>query len=257
MPPIEFFVVYAALVGLIVGSYLNVVVHRLPHQQSTVVPRSRCPQCGAAIRARDNLPVLSWLLLRGRCRDCGARISVRYPLIELLTAALFAGCVLRFGATATAAAGALFCAALLALAAIDVEHFLLPDRITLPGLALALLAQPFLAWGSLPGALQGALFGAGILLVMAGVWELLRGVEGMGLGDVKMLAMIGAFLGVHGVVVTLVFASFAGSVVGVTLLARGSIELQGKLPFGLFLALGGAIALFAGEPLARAYLALL
>ena len=257
MPPIEFFVVYAALVGLIVGSYLNVVVHRLPHQQSTVVPRSRCPQCGAAIRVRDNLPVLSWLLLRGRCRDCGARISVRYPLIELLTAALFAGAVLRFGVTPTAAACALFSAALLALAAIDVEHFLLPDRITLPGIGLALAAQPLLVWGSLAGALQGALVGAGILLVMAGLWELLRGVEGMGLGDVKMLAMIGAFLGVHGVVVTLVFASFAGSVVGITLLARGSIELQGKLPFGLFLALGGAIALFAGEPLTRAYLALL
>ena len=139
MPPIEFFVVYAALVGLIVGSYLNVVVHRLPHQQSTVVPRSRCPKCGAAIRARDNLPVLSWLLLRGRCRDCGARISARYPLIELLTAALFAGCraALR-RLRPTAAAGALFCAALLALAAIDVEHFLLPDRITLPGIALGL-----------------------------------------------------------------------------------------------------------------------
>ena len=122
---------------------------------------------------------------------------------------------------------------------------------------MSLAAQPLLAWGSFSGAIQGALCGAGILLVMAGLWELFRGVEGMGLGDVKMLAMIGAFLGLHGVVVTLVFASLAGSVVGITLLARGSIELQGKLPFGLFLAGGGVIALFAGEPLARAYLALL
>ena len=252
-----FFVVYAALVGLIAGSYLNVVVHRLPQQQSTVVPRSRCPQCGAAIRARDNLPVVSWLMLRGRCRDCQAPISVRYPLIELLTGALFAGAVWRFGPTPTAIGAALFCAALVALAAIDVEHFLLPDRITLPGLAVGLAAQPWLAWGSLPNALQGALFGAGLLLVMAGLWEVTRGIEGMGLGDVKMLAMIGAFLGVHGVIVTLVFGSLAGSVVGITLLARGSIELQGKLPFGLFLALGGAIALFAGEVLTRSYLALL
>lgn len=249
--------VYAALVGLIVGSYLNVVIHRLPHQHSTVVPRSRCPKCGAAIRARDNLPVLSWLLLGGRCRDCRAPISIRYPLIELLTALAFAGCVLRFGATTTAIGGALFCAALVALAAIDVEHFLLPDKITLPGIVAGLAAQPLLAWGSLAGAVQGALIGAGILLVMAGLWELLRGVEGMGLGDVKMLAMIGAFLGLHGVIVTLVFASLAGSIVGITLLARGSIELQGKLPFGLFLALGGAVALFAGEPLTRAYLNLL
>lgn len=257
MPPLGFFVVYAGLVGLIVGSYLNVVIHRLPRQQSTVLPRSRCPSCGAAIRARDNLPVVSWLLLGGRCRDCHAPISIRYPLIELLTGALFAGSVLRFGVTATAAGGALFCAALVALAAIDIEHFLLPDRITLPGLVVGLAAQPFLAWGSLASALQGALFGAGILLVMAGLWEVARGIEGMGLGDVKMLAMIGAFLGMHGVVVTLLCASLAGSVVGLTLLARGAIELQGKLPFGLFLALGGAVALFAGEPLVRTYLALL
>ena len=257
MPPLWFCVVYAGLVGLIVGSYLNVVVHRLPHNESTVLPRSRCPKCGAAIRARDNLPVVSWLLLGGRCRDCQAPISVRYPLIELLTGALFAGAVLRFGVTPTAAAAAAFCAALVALAAIDVEHFLLPDRITLPGIAAGLAAQPLLAWGTFPGAIQGALFGAGILLVMAGLWEVLRGVEGMGLGDVKMLAMVGAFLGLHGVVVTLVFASLAGSVVGITLLSRGAIELQGKLPFGFFLALGGAIALFAGEPLARAYLQLL
>ena len=249
--------VVLGILGLLIGSFLNVVVHRLPHQQSTVLPRSRCPKCGAAIRARDNLPVLSWLLLRGRCRDCGAPISVRYPLIELLTGALFAGAVLRFGPTFTAVGAALFCAALVALAAIDVEHFLLPDRITLPGIVIALAMQPLLAWGALPNALQGALFGAGILLVMAGLWEVLRGVEGMGLGDVKMLAMIGAFLGVHGVVVTLVFASLAGSLVGVTLLARGAIELQGKLPFGLFLALGAAVALFAGEPLVRSYLALL
>lgn len=257
MPPPVFFVVYAGLVGLIVGSYLNVVVHRLPHQQSTVLPRSRCPKCGAAIRALDNLPVVSWLLLGGRCRDCRAPISVRYPLIELLTGLFFAGAVARFGVTASAAGAALFCAALVALAAIDIEHFLLPDKITLPGLAVALALQPLLAWGSISGALQGALLGAGVLLVMAGLWELLRGVEGMGLGDVKMLAMIGAFLGVHGVVVTLVFASLAGSVVGIALLARGAIELQGKLPFGFFLAAGAAVALFAGEPLTRAYLALL
>lgn len=257
MPPVEFFILYAGLVGLLVGSYLNVVVHRLPRQLSTVLPRSRCPHCGAPIRPRDNLPVVSWLLLRGRCRDCRAPISARYPMIELLTGALFAGSVARFGVTWSALVAAAFCASLVALAAIDVEHFILPDRITLPGILVGLAAQPWIAWGSLSGAVQGALAGAGVLLVMAGLWELLRGVEGMGLGDVKMLAMVGALLGVHGVAVTLVFASLAGSIVGITLLARGSIELQGKLPFGLFLALGAAVALFAGEPLARAYLALL
>ncbi|MEO8275935.1 MAG: prepilin peptidase [Thermoanaerobaculia bacterium] len=257
MPPPVFFVVYAALVGLLVGSYLNVVIHRLPRQLSTVFPRSRCPHCGAAIRARDNFPVLSWVLLRGRCRDCHAPISPRYPTIELMTGALFSLAVVRFGPTTTAIAAAAFCAALVALAAIDVEHLLLPDKITLPGLAIGLAVQPFLSWGSVPGAIQGALLGAGILLVMAGLWEVTKGVEGMGLGDVKMLAMIGAFLGVHGVVVTLVVGSLAGSIVGITLLARGSIELQGKLPFGLFLALGAGVALFVGEALARSYLTLL
>lgn len=256
MPPVAFFVVYAALVGLIVGSYLNVVIHRLPSQQSTVTPRSRCPRCGAAIRARDNLPVVSWLLLRGRCRDCGEPISFRYPLVEAATALLFAGAVLRFGPTATAAIAALFCALLVALAGIDVEQFLLPDRITLPGIAVGLAVQPFVAWGSPVSAIQGALAGAGILLAISGLWKLWKNVDGMGLGDVKMLAMVGAFLGLSGVLVTLVAATFAGSIVGVALLARGSIGLQGRLPFGFFLGLGGLIALFAGEPVSRYYLGL-
>jgi leader peptidase (prepilin peptidase)/N-methyltransferase len=256
MPPLGFFVVYAALVGLIVGSYLNVVIHRIPQEISTVTPRSRCPHCGAPIRARDNLPLVSWLLLRGRCRDCGAPISARYPLVEATTALLFAGAVWRFGATASAIVAALFAALLVALAGIDVEHFLLPDRITLPGIALGLLIQPLVVWGSLLSALSGALVGAGVLLLISGVWKLWRNVDGMGLGDVKMLAMVGAFLGLAGVLVTLVAASFAGAVVGLVLVARGAIGLQGKLPFGFFLAIGGLVALYAGEPLTRFYLGL-
>ncbi len=256
VPPRELFVLYAALVGLIVGSYLNVVIYRLPRRISTVRPRSRCPACGAPIRARDNLPLVSWLLLRGRCRDCGAAISPRYPLLEAATAGLFALAVARFGVTFDALAAALFAALLVALAGIDVDHMILPDRITLPGLALALALQPWLGWGSLAGGVAGALLGAGLLLALSGLWELAKGVEGMGLGDVKMLAMIGALLGVRGVLVTLVVASLAGSLAGLALLARGSIELSGKLPFGLFLALGGLVALFAGEPIASAYLGL-
>ncbi len=256
VPPRELFVLYAALVGLIVGSYLNVVIYRLPRRISTVRPGSRCPACGAPIRARDNLPLLSWLLLRGRCRDCGAAISPRYPLLEAATAGLFALAVARFGVTFDALAAALFAALLVALAGIDVDHMILPDRITLPGLALALVIQPWLGWGSLAGGIAGALLGAGLLLALSGLWELAKGVEGMGLGDVKMLAMIGALLGVRGVLVTLVVASLAGSLTGLVLLARGSIELSGKLPFGLFLALGGLVALYAGEPIARAYLGL-
>jgi leader peptidase (prepilin peptidase)/N-methyltransferase len=256
MPPTGFFVVYAALVGLIVGSYLNVVIHRLPNEQSTVTPRSRCPRCGAPIRARDNLPLVSWLLLRGRCRDCGAPISFRYPLVEAITAVLFACAVWRFGPTTSAIVAAVFSAMLVALAGIDLEHFLLPDRITLPGIALGLFVQPFVEWGSWLSALRGALVGAGVLLAISGLWKLWKNVDGMGLGDVKMLAMIGAFLGLAGVLVTLVAASFAGAAVGVALLARGAIGMQGRLPFGFFLALGGLVALFAGEPLARSYLGL-
>lgn len=257
MSPFTFLVIWAGLVGLIVGSYLNVVVHRLPKGESTVTPRSRCPACGAAIRARDNLPVLSWLLLGGRCRDCRAPISPRYPATEALTGALFAYAVARFGWTLDALAAALLGSLLVALAGIDLDHFLLPDRLTLPGLALGLALAPFLAEGSLARGVQGALVGAGVLLLLAGAWELVKGVEGMGLGDVKMLAMIGAFLGVAGVVVTLVVASFAGSVAGLALMARGRGGLASKLPFGVFLAAGGLVAIFFGPALARAYLGLL
>jgi leader peptidase (prepilin peptidase)/N-methyltransferase len=257
VPPLWFLVLWAGLVGLVVGSYLNVLVHRLPLGESTVRPRSRCPACGAAIRARDNLPIVSWLLLGGRCRDCGAPISPRYPLIEAATGALFAACVARFGFAPEALAAATLGALLVALAAIDLDHFLLPDKLTLPGIALGLAAQWLLPSGSLVVGLRGALVGAGLLLAIAGAWELLRGVEGMGLGDVKMLAMLGAFLGAGGVVVTLVFATFAGSVVGLVLVARRGGDLQAQLPFGVFLAAGGLVALFAGEPLVGAYLGLL
>lgn len=254
MLPVEYWLFAATSVGLLVGSYLNVVVHRLPIGRSTVTPASACPACGSAIRAVDNIPVVSWLLLRGRCRDCGAAISARYPLIELVTAAGFAGSVLRFGATLEALAAALLFALLLALAAIDVDHFLLPDKLTLPGIALGLAAQLAVPSGSLAKGIAGALVGAGFLLVAAGLWELVKGFEGMGMGDVKMLAAIGAFLGVGGVVVTLVLSTLVGSIVGLALVAAGRRAMGSKLPFGLFLSIGGAIAIFAGEPLVRLYL---
>lgn len=256
MPPFWFLVLWAGLVGLVVGSYLNVVAHRLPLGRSTVTPRSRCPACGAPIRARDNLPVLSWLLLGGRCRDCGAPISPRYPLVEAATGLLFAGAVARFGFTPRALAAAILAALLVALAAIDLDHYWLPDKITLPGIAAGLASQVVVAGGDLALGAAGALVGAGILLLLAGAWELARGVEGMGLGDVKMLAMIGAFLGIAGALVTLVVGTLAGSIAGLALVARGRGGLDAKLPFGLFLAGGGLVALFFGEPIARAYLGL-
>lgn len=257
--------VYAALLGLIVGSYLNVVIYRVPRGISTVLPRSRCPECGAAIRAADNVPLISFLVLGGRCRACGAGISWRYPAVEAATGALFLASFLRFGISFEAPAAALFCALMLVLALIDFDHMILPDALTYPAIALGILLQPFLPWarlgdgpwGAVAGALLGALVGAGILLAVWTAWYLLRHEEGMGLGDAKMLAAIGAFLGWKGVLVALFFGALSGSVVGLALMARKGLGAKSRLPFGTFLALGGLVALFAGERLVEAYARLL
>jgi len=252
-PPLELLIVAAGLFGLVVGSYLNVVIHRLPAGESTVLPASHCPKCGTVLRAIDNLPLVSWLALRGRCRSCREPISPRYPLVELVTGLAFAGAVARFGPSRRALVVALFAALLVALAGIDFEHLLLPDRITLPGIALGLAAQLVLPDGSLVRGVAGALVGAGLLLAVAGAWELVRGFEGMGLGDVKMLAMVGALLGVPGVLVTLFFGTLVGSLTGLSLVALRRGDFATKLPFGLFLALGALVALYAGDALVALY----
>lgn len=246
--------VWFALLGLIVGSYLNVVIHRVPLGRSTVTPRSVCPFCGGRIRARDNIPVLSYLLLRGRCHSCSAPISPRYPLIEALTSLLFVSNLALFGVSRQAVAGTVFCCLLLVLAAIDLDHFLLPDRITLPGIVVGLALQPWLPETTWLDAVLGVLIGAGLLILLINVWYWLRGEEAMGLGDINMLAMVGAFLGWQGVLVTLFFASLSGALAGVTLMAFGRVEMKSKLPFGLFLSLGALVALFAGPALAASYL---
>jgi leader peptidase (prepilin peptidase) / N-methyltransferase len=248
---------YVALVGLVVGSYLNVVIHRLPREESTVLPRSRCPRCGAQLRVRDNLPLLSFLLLRGRCRQCKAPISWRYPLVEAATAVLFVGSLETFGLSWHAAAAAAFGSALIALAGIDYEHFLLPDVITLPGIAVGLLLSLFADWIDWRQALLGAALGGGGLWLLARLWLLLRHEEGMGLGDVKMLAMVGAFLGWQGVLVTVFLGSLAGALVGLTLIALGRLDLGSRLPFGVFLSGGALVALFAGPALVARYSRLL
>lgn len=248
---------YVLAMGLIVGSYLNVVIYRLPRELSTAWPRSHCPGCGNAIAARDNVPLLSFLLLRGRCRFCRTPIAWRYPAIEALTALLFLLCFWRFGPSLETAAACLFSAALVALAVIDLEHFLLPDQITLPGTVVGLALAPWLDWGGAKEALIGAGLGALVLLAMTWGWRLVRGEEGMGLGDVKMLAMIGAFLGWKGTLVTLLLASASGAMVGLALLGRGGAGWKTRLPFGFFLAAAGMVCLFFGQPLAERYLALL
>jgi len=258
---------FAFAFGAVVGSFLNVVIHRLPRDESIVRPRSRCLGCGSTILWYDNIPVLSWILLRARCRRCGVWISVRYPLVEAANASLWVLALWWFGPTVEAAAGAVFLSAMLALAAIDLEHYMLPDRITLPGIAVGLALSPFLDWTTPLGSLAGAAAGVAVLLFIMGVYYLVRGTAGMGWGDVKMLAMVGAFLGWRGTAVTLVMGTLVGAAVGLGLVAAGwagerAVEegegpgLGLALPFGVFLALAAAVALFVAPRAVDLYLGL-
>lgn len=242
---LELLIVLAvAAFGLIVGSYLNVVIHRLPRGRSTVVSRSGCPFCGSLIHWWDNVPLLSFVWLRGACRACRSPISWRYPLVELATALLFTATWLAFGPGWPWILAALFGCLLLVLAAIDLEHLILPDRLTLGGTVLGLAAQRWLPWrGSFLDHLGGALVGAGILLAVYGAWYLLRRAEGLGLGDVKMMAMVGAFLGWRGALLTFMIGTFAAAGVAVTSMLFGRLGLENKLPFGPFLAFGAAVTM--------------
>jgi leader peptidase (prepilin peptidase)/N-methyltransferase len=246
----------AGIFGLAVGSFINVLVHRLPRGESIVSPGSHCPACGAPIRARDNIPLASWLLLRGRCRACGAPISARYPMLELANGALWVFVFLRAREWPEFVGGAFFASACLALAAIDAEFQILPDKITLTGIAAGLLLSFFSRTRSPGSALLGAAIGAGGLYLVAFLYERIAGQEGMGLGDVKMLGMIGAFLGARGVLVSVLLASLSGSVVGLAAIALGRGDRKMRLPFGVFLAAGGVAAFFFGDPLVARYRAL-
>jgi leader peptidase (prepilin peptidase)/N-methyltransferase len=246
----------AALAGLLVGSFLNVVAHRLPRGESLVRPRSRCPGCGAPIAAYDNVPVLSWILLAGRCRSCRAPIGIRYPSMELANGVLWFFAFRLAPSWGDFLSGAFLCAACLALLAIDFDFQILPDVITLPGIAVG-LALSFASLMRTPlQALLGAALGAGGLFLLAFLYEKIAGQEGMGLGDVKMLGMIGAFLGPAGVLVTILAASLSGSVVGLALIAFRGGDGKTRLPFGVFLALGAIAAWFFADPLVSRYRAL-
>jgi leader peptidase (prepilin peptidase)/N-methyltransferase len=268
---------FVAMLGAIIGSFLNVVIHRVPREESIVFPNSRCPACATAIGPLDNIPVVSFLILRGRCRHCEAKISARYPAVELLTAMLYTAVFLchvylRGGVTVMLAFDLIFVTALVALVFIDAEHMLLPNVITYPGIAFAVIARlvvPYLAgpqafddlsalmngifagwpmWAaSLASAALGALSGGGSLWLMGWLWERLRGVEAMGLGDVKMMFMVGAYLGWRLTVVTIFLAVLSGSITGILLmLRRRERNLQMLLPFGIFLGTGAIIALLVG-----------
>jgi len=247
-----------ALFGLVWGSFLNVVIYRLPLGMSLLRPPSTCPSCGTRIKPYDNVPVLSYLFLRGRCRKCGRPISAVYPAVEALTALAFILVFLRAGRLLDLEfiAGCLFASALIALGFIDYFHQILPDAITMPGLVLALVYSFFRDDLTFRGALLGAVAGAGFLLLVYGAYRLIRKREGLGMGDVTMLLMIGAYLGLARTLLTLILASFVGALVGVFFIVRRKKDLQFALPFGTFLAPAAFIAALWGERIVNAYLGL-
>jgi len=238
-----------AAFGLLIGSFLNVVAWRLPRRESLVSPRSACPDCGTAVRAYDNVPVLSWLLLRARCRDCGAHISARYPVVELVTALLFAAVVAVKGVDGDAALGLALVTLLVPVALIDYEHRIIPNRLLLPGALIGLVILAVTDRGALPEHLVAAVAAGGFLLVAALAYP-----SGMGMGDVKLAAVLGLFLG-RAVAPALLIALLAGVVVGIVVMARKGTREGRKtaVPFGPFLALGGLAGLFAGSAIVDWY----
>ena len=277
--PLPFIYVVAGVFGAIIGSFLNVVIHRLPREESIVLPSSRCPSCGAVIAFYDNVPVLSYLLIAGKCRSCKTHISARYPTVEALTAFLFVVVAWHDGPTLALPFDLVFVAAIISLVFIDAEHMILPNAITYPGIVFALIARvmvPYLLgqphfddletllngplaglplWAaSLVGAFLGALIGGGSLWLMGWTWEKLRGIEAMGLGDVKMMFMVGAYLGWRLTILNIFLGVLSGSVIGMALMAwQGKRNMQMLLPFGVFLGIGAVAALLVGPNIVAWY----
>lgn len=241
----------ALVAGLIIGSFANVCIHRIPRGESIVRPRSRCPRCGAPIRAWENVPVLSYLALLGRCRACRAPISPRYPLVEAGNGLLYWAVAIVQAPSAAAALTMVLLTALLVLSLIDLDHFVLPNVITLPGIAVGIAASLVPGWpvGTLE-ALLSAAAGYAVLALFGIAYEKLRGIEGLGQGDWKMVAMLGAFLGWRGALLSLLLASVAGTIVGtaVALWLRSSVRQQ-RIPLGTFLGLGAIAVVFFGPAL--------
>lgn len=248
--PGAYFVLFT--LGLCFGSFLNVVIHRLPRAMSLAWPPSSCPACGHAIRPYDNIPLVSWVVLRGRCRDCAAPISPRYPAVELGAGLLLLGLAMFLGPRAALVPAGVFALSLLAIALIDLDHRIIPDELSIGGLLIGLCTRGFTIEGVLAG-LVGALVGAGSLYLVALGYRKATGVEGLGGGDVKLAGMIGAFLGWPGVFLTIFSAALAGSIVGGVLIASGKGHRRSELPFGTFLAPAAVFAAFLGPFLWRWY----
>lgn len=277
--PLSFVLTTIGILGAIIGSFLNVVIHRIPNDQSIVFPNSRCPACGAAIGWYDNIPILSYLILGGRCRACKDGIAIRYPAVELLTGLLFVAVTWRDGLTIVLPFDLIFVCAMVALIFIDAEHMILPNAITYPGMVFVVIARIVIPlvnqtphfddlepltrgllhgmpiWAaSVIGAVIGGLIGGGSLWLMGWTWEKLRGIEAMGLGDVKMMFMVGAYFGWRLTILTIFLGVLSGSIIGIGLMARkGRRDMQMLLPFGVFLGIGAIAALLVGPQIVEWY----
>ncbi|MCA1961324.1 MAG: prepilin peptidase, partial [Desulfomonile sp.] len=253
-----FWLIASFLVGAVVGSFLNVVIARLPIEESIVLPGSRCPNCRRGIKFYDNIPIVSWIILGGRCRYCGCRISLRYPLVELVTALLFMVLYLKWGLTPTTGVLCGFVCAMIAIFWIDLDHMIIPDAISLNFIPVGVAASVV---GVLPGmdwktSLLGLVLGLVVSYVPALIYEKLRGIEGLGGGDVKLLAMIGAFTGPYGVVFVLFLSSVGGTLVAVLGMFLQRAGSTTPIPFGPFLTLAALAYVFAGDEIIEHFLRL-
>jgi leader peptidase (prepilin peptidase)/N-methyltransferase len=272
--------IFVFLFGAAIGSFLNVVIHRVPNEESIVFPNSACPKCGKSIKPYDNVPIISWLVLRGKCRNCAEPISIRYPAVELLTALVFVLVYWSIGFGPFLPVALVFSASMIALIFIDAEHMILPNVITYPLLIFALIIRvvfaitvsatyftdlehaPFSAFAghprwliSLAAAGLGALVGGGFLWVVGEFWKRLRGVEAMGLGDVKMMAAVGALLGWRLTALSIFLGAFSGAIIGSALIMRNKDKgFQTQIPFGIFLGIGSVLSLLFGDAIINWYI---
>ena len=246
--------IIAFVFGAMIGSFLNVCIWRIPEGKSIVFPSSHCPKCGNPVRPYDNIPILSWLILRGRCRDCGQSISIRYPLVELLTALLSLAIFWMYGPSLPYLAAFLFAAALIVITFIDLDHQIIPDVISLPGIPVFFLLAVFIMGIGFLDALLGLLIGGGFLYLIAVGYELLTKREGMGGGDIKLLAMIGAFLGWKSLFFVVFMSSILGAIVGVALILIKGKDMKYAVPFGPFLSIAAVMYLFVGREMTHLFL---
>jgi len=247
MAMMEMGAVFAFVLGAVVGSFLNVCIWRIPQGLSIIKPPSHCPACGHPVRFYDNIPLVSYLILKGRCRSCSSRISPRYPLVEGLTGLLALFLFWKFGPTLKFFAAFIFISALILITFIDIDHQIIPDLITLPGIPLCFLMAVFVMGLSFWEALLGLLIGGGSLYLIAVLYELATKREGMGGGDIKLLAMLGAFLGWKSLLFILLVSSLVGAVVGITIMLAKGRDMKYAVPFGPFLSFAAAAYVFIGE----------